>query len=269
METMKMTVSQWAGVMSNPRQRNTERHAAKAGRGHLKSSSPTQARVFAARLPGGSLVKLDGHTRGLLWSEGKLDAPKVIYVDVIDVKSMDEAKELYTHYDSSSTTENATDRMFGALREAGISPESGLLASCGHTSALKKLEPVGTPIYQIVKRWKRELQMLDSIGAGAKSMNSGMVLGSLCLLRVRGERAMPFVAAVVRDAGARDASGSDGVDAIVRYVNEKKGKTTGEAVIKDVAGRCITAFEGWLVGRRFRQAARVTDFQEYLGRAAK
>lgn len=269
METIKMTVAQWAAVLDNPRQRDTDKNASKATRGHLKTSSPAQARVFAAKLPGGALVKLDGHTRALLWEEGKLQPPSVVYVDVIYVKSMDEAKELYTHFDNPAVSEKAADKMFGAFRESGITPESGLIASCGITSAIKKLVPVGTPIYTAVKAWKPEIIMLDSIGAGGGALKNGMVLGALCTLRVRGERALPFISAVVTDSGDRNEHGSDGVDAIVRFSKESRGKTTGEAVIKDSAGRFITAFEGWLIGRRFRQAVRPTDFSDYLARVKR
>jgi hypothetical protein len=266
METVKMTVAQWGDVMTNPRQRNTEARAIKASRKHLKTASPAQSRVWAARLPGGSLVKLDGHTRSLLWGEGKLTPPPVVYVDVIVVKSMNEAKDLYSQFDGSGPTETATDRVFGAFRECGIEPESGLIAGCRLTSALSKLATSGTPIYQIVKQWKPELKLLDSVDAGQKSMTAGMVLGALCALRVRGERALPFLSAVVRDAGERDERGSDGVDAIVRHIKSQNGKATGEAAVRDVAGRFITAFEGWLQSRRFRQAVRPTDFSDYLAR---
>ena len=265
MESVKMTVAQGAEVLDNPRQRNTTAHAVKASRKHLKTASPTQARVFAARLPGGDLVKLDGHTRGLLWSTGSLTPPPVVYVDVISVKSMDEAKQLYTHYDNSSTTEDAKDRMFGAFREAGINACSGLVASCLHTSALKNLAENGATIYQTVKAWKREIQLLDSVGAGHRVIGAGMVLGALCILRVRGERAIPFIAAVVRDAGVRDETGSDGVDAIVRLSKERSRRGHhAETEIKDMAGRFITAFEGWLNDRKFKQAVRPTSFQSYI-----
>jgi hypothetical protein len=263
-ENIKMTVAQWAEVLDNPRQRNTVAHAAKASRKHLKTASQAQARVSAARLPGGDLVKLDGHTRSLLWSTEKLRPPSAVHVDVYAVKSMEEAKELYTHFDGTGPTENAPDRLFGAFREAGIQPESGLLTSCMHTSALRNLGERDSTIYQTVKAWKRELQLLDGVGAGNRALGAGMFMGALCALRARGDRAIPFISAVVRDAGVRDDQGSDGVDAIVRHAKDRKGRGGGEVEIKDTAGRFITAFEGWLSGRRFRQVVRPTDFAAYL-----
>lgn len=257
-----MTVNQWAEVIDNPRQRNTAAHALKASKKHLKIASPAHARVCAARLPGGDLIKLDGHTRSLLWTSGALTAPPVVYVDLIAVKSIQEAKELYSHYDSANATENATDRMFGAFRESGVSMQSGLIASCLHTSALRNLASPGSTIYQTVKAWKREIELLDSVGAGRRSINAGMVLGALCVLRVRNERAIPFIYAVVHDMGERNEHGSDGVDAIVRHA--KGRKTTGEAEIQDMAGRFITACESWLAGNLFKQSVRPTSFAIYL-----
>lgn len=265
MEQRKMTVQQWAEVMSNPRQRDTEERAKKALRGHLKSSSETQQRVVAAILPGGMLVKLDGHTRSLLWSDGRLTAPDVIYVDLIRVDSMNKAKELYGHFDSQAAVEGAKDRLSGAFREHGIEAASSVLRNGAVTTALKLLSPSGSDIYKNVLAWKRELLMLDSIGATSSRFNSGMISGALAMLRVRGERAIDFIRMVQMDAGTRNEDGSDGVDAIVRYVTGMKGMT-GEAAVKDVAGRFITAGESFIAGRRFRQAVKYSDVGLYLDR---
>lgn len=50
--------------------------------------------MFAAALPGGRLIKLDGHTRAFLWASGQLQKPPCVYVRVYLAANMEEAKEL-------------------------------------------------------------------------------------------------------------------------------------------------------------------------------
>lgn len=265
METRKMTVSQWASILNNPRQRDTDAHAAKACKKHLKSPSPTHCKVSAARLPGGDLVKLDGHTRSLLWSDGRLACPAVVECDIYPVNSMDEAKELYTHFDSHDSVENSRDKLAGAFRESGIAPTSCLILSGGFTSAINKLFPDQTPIYKMVKPWKREIEELDAFGF-SKNMKSGFILGSLVLLRVRGARITPFLNAVALDDGTKTQGGRDGVEAYLSYTKEMTGKSTGEKAVTDIAGALITCAEGYLAGRAFKRRPVITKFSEYLGK---
>ena len=70
MTVRKMTVAEWIKVEDNPIQRDTEHHAAKAK--HLLTPLPSHAFVFACELPNGKLIKLDGHTRALLWQRGQV-----------------------------------------------------------------------------------------------------------------------------------------------------------------------------------------------------
>lgn len=195
MESKKMTVAQWQAVSNNPRQRDTDVHAAKAVNKHLKTYCPTHARVHAARLPGGDLVKLDGHTRALLWSDGRLQAPPVIYCDIHAVTSMDEAKALYLTFDNAHAAENARDKLSGAYREAGIHPQSTILTKGAMTSALRKLVPSSMDIYAAVRRWKPVIMDLDSLGISGRAFTGGMILGAMAMLRVRGARIHPFLLA--------------------------------------------------------------------------
>ena len=265
MKTIKMTPQQWLAVLPNPRQRDTEGRASCAH--HLRSLKPTHRTVFAAELPGGDLVKLDGHTRGYMWAFGMTnETPEAVDVHVIPVKSMAEAKELYSHYDSAKTVEKARDKVFGAYRESSISPASGLIKSGPVTSAIKKLG--SDDVYSLIKQWKRELEAIDSLGIPAKKFSAGMLLGALIFVRVRGDRGLEFVSLVAADAGTRTAEGSDGVDAICRHAYGP-GAKSGEIVIRDTAGRFISAGEAWLAGRRYKQAVKSTDIKDYLARAKR
>ena len=264
MESRKMTAAQWIAVNDNPRQRDTAAHAIKASRGHLKAPSPVHQRVHAAQLPGGMLVKLDGHTRAMLWSDGRLAAPDVVFCDIHHVSSMDEAKALYETFDGKGAGKTARDNLSGAFREAGMVPESGLLQTGAITSALRHLAPGGTPIYSAVKMWRPELEALDALGVSSRLFIGGVILGALAVLRVRGERAHAFLSAVAVDGGIKTADGSDGVDAICRYIKDRNNKLSGEPAIMDVGERCITACEGYLAGKLFSQAVRRSDIGLYL-----
>lgn len=262
MKTIKMTPEQWHDVPPNPRQRDTETRAGRAV--HLLHLQPTHKTVFAAELPGGGLVKLDGHTRGYMWVNSLAEKPASVQVVVIPVKSMAEAKELYSHYDSDKTVEKARDKVFGAFREVGIAPSSGLIKSGPLTSALKKLG--SADIYTLARQWKYEIEAIDALGIPAGKFSAGLLLGALVFVRVRADRGLEFVRLVATDAGTRNEDGSDGVDAICRHAYGPSQKS-GEAVIRDTAGRFLSAGEAWLVGRRYKQAVKATDVREYLARA--
>lgn len=263
MKHIEMTSTQWAAVRDNPRQRDTHAHAAKATRrgGHLTKLSPVHASVAAAELPGGDLVKLDGHTRSLLWSDGRLSAPAVLSVTVYPVGSLDEAKALYTTFDSASSAEGAKDRLAGAYRESGINPKSTLLKQGGMTSALSSLHRGG--VYEAVAAWRSEILALDSLQTHKKALPGGAVLGALAILRKRRDFAMEFLALVVTDAGSRVPDGSCGIDAICRHLKTKP--QSGEAAKLDTAERFIGAFEGWLSGKLFKNSPRRVSLSEYLG----
>ena len=264
MKTIKMTPQQWHEVMPNPRQRDTETRATRAA--HLRALHPTHKTVFAAQLSGGDLVKLDGHTRGYMWAHGMAEKPQSVDVIVIPVASMAEAKELYSHYDSDKTLEKARDKIFGAYRETGIIPTSGLIRSGPMTSALKKLG--NGDVYTLARQWKREIEAIDSLGIPAGKFTAGLLLGALVFVRVRGDRGLEFARLVAADAGTRTDDGSDGVDAICRHAYGP-GAKGGEAALQDTAGRFLTAGEAWLANRRYKQTVKTTDWREYLARAKK
>lgn len=265
MERVKMSIDQWIAVAENPRQRDTESHARRAGETHLANYSPTHASVAAARLPGGMLVKLDGHTRAHLWSAGRLDRPPCVYVDVYVVSSIEEAKTLYTHFDNAAATETAKDRVFGALRECGISPASPLVKAGGLASALKVLTG-SRDVYTACSVWRRQISALDDLGIGLTKKSTGVIAGALSVLRVRGDRGAQFIALVGADRGTRGAFGSDGVDSVCRLIHEKVAQS-GESASLDFAERFISGAEAWMSGRYYTTKPKRTDLRQYIGKA--
>lgn len=260
----KMTVEQWISIHDNPRQRPTEQHAERAIKQHLREYSITQDTVFAAALPGGRLVKLDGHTRAFLWASGQLQKPPCVYVRVYLAANMEEAKELYTHFDSRPATETTREQIGGAMQEAGIEISSGLLKYGAYKSALNKLQAGAQTVYQIVAGWRRELQLLDSCGFTKNSLKTGGVLGALILLRTRtAEHVLAFLDRVRGDRGIKAEQGSDAVEMFCR-LNDQAGRG-GEAGIYELAGRMVALYDGSLKNRFYKQAPRAADVRAILG----
>ena len=166
---IEMTAQEFIDTPDNPRQRDTERHARKALHGHLSESSPTHKLVAVASVDGNVVCKLDGHTRAYLWEAGDLPLPdrgKVAAV-VYACESIEEAAELYTHFDNQAAMEASSDRLFGACRETSLELTSSLLRPMNFSVALRLAngERSGrkqtTTEYELVSKWSPELSNID------------------------------------------------------------------------------------------------------------
>ena len=268
MTTIQMTPAQWAAVEDNPIQRDTEEHAKKALRNHLKKPSSAHRHVHAARLPNGKLVKLDGHTRSLLWQQGRLMAPEVVEVALHEAADLKEVIELYKHFDNEGSTENATDRLSGAYRLHAVKPSGRLLVSGGISSALNIIDQSQRPIYELVEEWKGELELLDALNATKRAMPSVLIAAALVTFRKHGLRALQFWTLYCTGAGSRIDGKSCGVDELTRIVADLRARkilaTGGNAARREQAGRAISCCEAWLNGRSFSKGAKASDFGSYV-----
>jgi len=263
--TVGMTPKQWAAVRDNPIQRDTERHAAKAERAHLKDFAAPQSRVAAAKLPNGTLIKLDGHTRSLLWSTGKLRAPAELQVDIYDVPDEEAAERLYWCFDAPGAAESADDRIAGAYRRAGFSPVSSVLMRGGVTSALRLIDP-RTNVYDLVGMWLPELQAVDALDAAPNTMPAVLLCAALLTLRIHGAQAADFWRLVIASGGSRIDGQSCGVDALVRLMSDLRARKRlgGNTAMRiDQAGKAISCCEAWLAGRRYSVGVKSTDLADY------
>lgn len=264
MSIKKMTVDEWISVSDNPIQRDTVVHAEKAKKAHLRTYSPTHASVAAAVLPGGRLVKLDGHTRALLWSQNHLERPPYVEASIYLVKNMDEAKELYTHFDSKEQTETFSDMKFGAFRDAGIDAWSGLVKRQNNASVFRKLAPKGATIYQIIYGWRREILLLDSVGFSKNSLKAGGILGSLVLLRCcQVDSVIRFLQDIQKNAGTKTRDGMDSVQ-MFRAINDRVGTGHSEDQIWTMAGRMVALYRTYSSGRRYVSAPPAIDVRKML-----
>jgi hypothetical protein len=252
MSMMRMSVSDWIKVRDNPIQRDTERHAQQAK--HLLTPLPIHAIVFAAKLPNGDLVKLDGHTRALLWKRNQVKHPPHVDVNVIQVDSVQEAQDLYKTLDSKDAVETASDKVTGGLSLIKLEPQSSLVATGNLTTALRLawrgLTGISQfdskhDIYEIVQEFTPELTMLDAFGLKVGDVKASMIGAFLLTYRKHGDKILPFWRAFFGNAGIKRDGKMDAVQALTECCLSRKKNYGGSASI-DLCSRSLRAAEKWL-----------------------
>lgn len=165
-KTIEMDTDKFIKIQPNPIQRDTEYHSAKALKFHLSKEAVTHAKVSLARC-GKIMWKLDGHTRAHLWKEGDLKAPSILSVDIYDVKSKEEAIELYRHFDNNDAAESNADKTAGALRLMGLMHfNSNFMRNTGLVNAAQvihlaiKKPVIRGLVLELLLPWKSEIKTL-------------------------------------------------------------------------------------------------------------
>lgn len=290
----KMMVSDWIAVEDNPIQRDTERHAAKAK--HLKVFHPTHSVVSAAELPSGKLIKLDGHTRALMWRRKEIPAPTQVTVVCYQVKDKAEAESLYKDFDSRAALETTADKVSGAYNKHNFDPQSDLLLSGNIVSGLrmaygvliggtvktftaggagergekskdrrseKQLETIRADEYFLINEWSYELHMLDGFKLARGQITSGIIGAFLVSARKYGHKVTPFWTGVFGNGGSRTGGQMDGVQAVHELILSSKGKS-GRMHTADMAARSLNALEKWLKEEWLTSSPRPIDTAGYL-----
>lgn len=292
----KMKVEDWIKVQDNPIQRDTERHAARAR--HLRTYHPTHSVVHAAELPSGKMVKLDGHTRALLWKRGEVKQPIQLTVVTYSVKDMEEAEQLYRDFDSKDALETNRDKVSGAYNKHNFNPQSALLQMGSIVQALrfaygvqlggtiktaiaggahyqgektkdrrteKQIAVASADIYSMINEFSYELHALDAFGLRQGQITSGVMAAFIISYRRYGHRVTPFWQGVFAGQGSKIGGQMDGIQAICEMLLEGKGKNrTGKQQIADLAARSLMAVEKWLKEELMFQRPRPLDTTGYL-----
>ena len=290
--TKKILTEDWIAVQDNPIQRDTEKHACKAK--HLLTPHPTHSVVHAAELPGGKLVKLDGHTRALLWKRRQVAAPMQVTVVFYPVKDMKEAEQLYKDFDSSLAVEGARDKVSGAFGKHNFEPQSGLLQTGSITQALrtawgvliggsvktataggsstraykdrrseKQIATQATDIYAMIDEFSYELHALDGFGLGSGSITAGLMAAFIISYRKYGHKVTPFWGGVFGGKGSKIDGQMDAIQAVEILMVTNKGKS-GRMHVADMSARCLRAVEGWLKDEMFFRQPTPLDTNGYL-----
>lgn len=281
MTTRKMSVADWIKVEDNPIQRDTERHAAKAK--HLKVPLPIHSFVFACELPSGKLIKLDGHTRALLWQRGQVPSPGFVEVGLVPAKDRAHAEELYKAFDSKDALETMRDKVSGAFHRFGFEPQSGLLQTGNITTALRIAYSVflgSTPgmalsggsragaatkvdVYTMINEFSPELFALDGLGLGSGQMGSGIMAAFLLSFRKFGHKVTPFWVGVVGNKGLKADGEMDAIQAVTEMVLARR-RSYGGSAAADLCARALMAVNKWLNDIPLQSIPRPLDMTGYM-----
>lgn len=287
--TKRMLTKDWIEVQDNPIQRDTERHAAKAK--HLRTPHITHSVVHAAELPNGKLVKLDGHTRALLWRRKEIEVPVQLQVVVYPVKNMAEAEQLYQDFDSSAALETTRDKVSGAYSKHHFNPHSALLQSGNIVQALRMAQGVllggsvktaaGTgkgantsprqkevsnaSIYNMIDEWSGELHALDGFGLRQGQITTGIMGAFLVSFRKYGTKVTPFWQGVFANTGNKIGDHMDGIEAVAQLIAVHKGRNSHSKMkTADLAARALMAVEKWLKDELLGRMPSPLDTTGYL-----
>jgi hypothetical protein len=266
--THEMSPKEWEKIRGNPRQRNTLDHAKRAG--HILSLDPIHARVHAAQLPDGKLFKLDGHTRSYVWEKGLVESPEILYVDIWYAPDMDAVRDLYTKFDSQKAVETTTDQVFGGARDLGLKFESELLRSHRYLAAIRHLDVMKTgkrgyqnktEIYDLLKDWSRELQILDRCAPSRNKFSGGIVAAALLTFRLYGLDAFEFWDKYQHDRGIKTTEYVDPVQALHEKVLAKKGDVGAGTARQYMLGLALAAYERYRTGKNFARGGTLRALQ--------
>lgn len=267
---IQMSCEDWIAVPSNPIQRDTERHAQRAK--HLLVPLPVHAVVAAARLPSGKLVKLDGHTRALIWDRLIVPRPAQIEVHLYEVPDLEEAARLYKTFDSKEAMETSTDKVSGALRGMGYTPQSGQIASGAINSALRiswqavygfSHRDQARDVYEAINEFAAEIIALDEMGLAKGQLRTGVMAAVFISFRKHGDPVMGFWRAVANDSGTKNAGVMDAVQGL-KEVMLSRPTNAGHNASNDLCARALTCVEAWHRGENFHRLPRPTDIGSYL-----
>lgn len=259
METIEMSVSEWKDIPKNPRQRDEQVRIDKNRVDHLLTPKERHREVVMGILPDGRKYKVDGHTRLALWTQEIVPAPESLIVDVYACVDEAAVEELYDQIDSTAAAESGTDRVTGAYREAGITPMSPMLREGGISTAARQLyhylmqtsptrQTKDVAINKSVRMFAPEIMLLDQVEPTRYLFPTGIVMGALLTLAKHPEAATRFWTQYAANAGLKDGTRMDAVQALLERHAKMKGKSSG---VRDTLfmATAVAAVEGYEKGK--------------------
>jgi len=268
-----MSIEEWSRVKDNPIQRDTERHAEKAKKKHLKHLADTHFRVSAAILPNGDIYKLDGHTRSFLWDAGELERPPALLVDLYSASDLEHVKKLYKQFDSKDAAEDSSDKKHGAFRQQGFAPKSNLIKHGGLISAMAMLAGYSgvdkSNVYDLVDFWISEIRAIDQKMYSNATFPSAILAALLLTVRMDGERAFLFWDPFDRQEGSKQGRERCPVQALLDVHAEKRirRQMSGGSNMKDLLGKAISCYEMHKKGGSYVTGVKTTNPDTYVPRA--
>lgn len=292
--TKKMLTKDWISVTPCPIQRDTLRHATKAK--HLHTPHPTHSVVHAAELPDNRLIKLDGHTRALLWERKEIEVPLQVTVVIYDAANMEAVERLYKDFDSKDALETTRDKVSGAYNKHNFDPQSALL-QYGHivqglrlaygvllggtvkTSAAggpaargakgkdrrsdKQVKTQTADIYVMLDEFSYELHALDGFGLRQGQITNGIIGAFLLSYRKYGHKVTPFWQGVFANTGSKIGGQMDAIQALSELMLATRGYNN-KMKTADIAARALQAVEKYLRDEMLYRIPSPLDSAGYL-----
>jgi len=262
--TTEMTVDEWIKIPDNPRQRDTAKRLCRAT--HLLKFQPLHSVVYAAQLPDGQKVKLDGHTRAEGWKEGVIPRPpdNKVTVFVVAVPSLDAAAQLYWTFDTPESAKKLRDYLYGALGERGYEIRTLWLQTtvAGALSLIeygagRSIRPV---LLQAITAWWPEIEWLDSLGYQMPGLFIRNAVTAALLVRSPYQTTRQFLYELP-SGGTRINGKSNAIHVLWRYLENKVAlKATGGTNASIIAGYTLAAIDGYVEGKMYTTAPKGYDW---------
>jgi len=265
-----MSVEDFIKIPDNPIQRDTKSHAKMAinKSGHLQETCPTHAMVAIAEIANGQQFKLDGHTRAFLFDRQLLEAPKQMLVSIYKVESIEDACELYRHFDNSKAVEATSHKIYGALKfhkikvahlpflnASGLKTAMRFSFTCFENGLSSDKFRSVTEV-EAIAEWKKECRILfglsdinyqnrkNMIGAG---WTGAMTLAALLTIRIHGNAALSFWEAVSNGDGEKSKGTFDAVELATQYVkNARADKRLNTSYVTRHTWVFLNLFDAWI-----------------------
>lgn len=266
---IQLTIDEWILVADCPVQRDTQRHAEKSIKKHLKNRSRTQSLVSAALL-NNQLIKLDGHTRSFCWQNNWLKRPEsnLVDVSVYPCKVIDEVINLYYEFDGQSQGKDCKDKTDSAFKECQFTPSSGLIKDGSLTYALQMATGKFSNNFNLrihSAEWLSVLKLIDKANFTRSRFPAAIFAACLITVRVFGEIAMIFWRSYYQDAGEKKNGACDGVQALSELLLKRKAQDMvgGRNCAKNILGCSLYCFECWKKEKWLIHSPRCLDLKLY------
>lgn len=237
-----MLISDWIDVPDCIMQRDTKARA-KTAIEYLSKPLLPHYEASAASFKG-ELVKLDGHTRALLWAEGKI--PQIqdhVNLNVYRVDSLDELRDLYEAFDSRRASKTAKDTTESACKTHGLRLTSQALRGHRFGLALNTATLLrASERYEQVALVRDELEMLDEIDPKQGVMWNPHFAAALVTMKLHGEKAKQFWYRFNHS----DFHPGDYINNAIKLTSEAKGCTGQFASYKQFVHQLIWLCDRWV-----------------------
>ena len=262
---VEMSTAEFIDMQDNPQQRDTELRADRAKDNHLSTMAPTHAMAAAAKLPDGTMIKLDGHTRSYLWAKGELEKPPKMHDSVYPVDDMSGAIRVYELFDNSTAVKTAADLVQSAYKLNGLNLSSNLLRSGvgmervfrfayglehGRLVAIPKSE---IALVDLVKHYSEVLKTLDTIDVSKSVLPAPYMVAAIVALKRDGQKAETFICAVKEKIGINNAGDMDAIHVVnsyissAEYTNLRLKRSAGAAKMCVPEAVFLHAYSAWEV----------------------